>query len=387
MPLCALCALFGCLSAFGQIDPVRRQLLQFGYNSIFQGHAPLAGYAFYYLNRPEFYRTNLTLRLAVAPVYFDAELGVARALGPYTDLAFGLSGGGFADRYNEVRGGNFFPRESFDGHGGGASLSVYHLFNPGARIPLHGVARGGGSFATYSDTDDTDEAFQLPDDRGSANFRVGLRYGGKEPVLFPSVALELSLWAESLNRGNSGGYGYQRDRDVNASAQLYYGHGSFAYTFERGDNMSLSLTAGDSAHADRLSAYRLGGVLPQIAEFPLIIPGYYHQELSARRFAHLNARYAITLDTAKRWQLAAMAATAVLDYVPGLKQADRWNSGVGGGIAYHSQSWKVALNYGYGLDAVRGADQGSHMVGLLVQCDLEHWLNKRHGTPLPGDVP
>src|SRR5678809_1078520 len=103
----AAAALCSSISAFGQIDPDKRQLLQLGYNASFEGHAPIAGYAFYYLNRPEFYRTNLTLRMAIAPVYFDSELGIARALGPHTDLGIGLAGGGFADSYNEVRGGKY----------------------------------------------------------------------------------------------------------------------------------------------------------------------------------------------------------------------------------------------------------------------------------------
>jgi hypothetical protein len=57
-----------------------------------EGHAPLAGYAFYYHNQPDFLRTNLTLRLAVAPVYLDSELGFVHGLGPNTDFAIGAGG-------------------------------------------------------------------------------------------------------------------------------------------------------------------------------------------------------------------------------------------------------------------------------------------------------
>jgi hypothetical protein len=99
-----------------QIDPVRRDLIQLGYNQAFEGHAPFAGYAFYYHNQPDFLRTNLTLRLALAPVYLDSELGFAHGLGPHTDFAIGLAGGGFADGYNEIRGGKFISAEAFAGH-------------------------------------------------------------------------------------------------------------------------------------------------------------------------------------------------------------------------------------------------------------------------------
>src|SRR4029077_9563929 len=108
VPLCAL----------AQIDPVRRDLIQFGYNQPTEGREPLSGYAYYYHNDPNFMRTNLTLRLAVAPTYLDSELGFSHALGPETDLAIGLAGGGFADSYNEIRGGKWLKEESFDGHGG-----------------------------------------------------------------------------------------------------------------------------------------------------------------------------------------------------------------------------------------------------------------------------
>ena len=64
-----------------QIDPVRRDLIQLGYNQALEGHTPFSGYAFYYHNQPDFLRTNLTLRLALAPTYLDSELGIAHALG------------------------------------------------------------------------------------------------------------------------------------------------------------------------------------------------------------------------------------------------------------------------------------------------------------------
>jgi hypothetical protein len=373
----------GCPFASAQIDPDKRQLLHLGYNASFEGHAPIAGYAFYFLNRPDFYRDDLTLRMAIAPVYFDSELGLSHALGPNTDVGIGLAGGGFADSYHEVRDGKYFPRESFDGHGGNASLSLYHRFNPSQLIPLFGLVRGGVQYTTYSHSDDTARRFELPEDRAAANFRVGLRLGGKEPVLFPSVSMELSVWAESLNRGNSGDYGFNGDRDVSSSAQLFYTYAYLAYTFERGDNLSVSITAGDSVNPDRFSAYRLGGVLPLVAEFPLVIPGYFYQEISAKSFVLFNGRYALALDEKKRWHATVMAATAVIDYLDGQEQSRNSHSGVGGGIDYRSQSemWKVGLGYGYGIDARRNGERGAHVVSLVIQFDLEKYFSKHRSKP------
>ena len=75
------------LGASAQIDPTKRELIQLGYNQPFQGLGPLAAYGFYYLNKPNYFdHTNLTLRLAVAPVYMDSELGISKVFGPNTDV-------------------------------------------------------------------------------------------------------------------------------------------------------------------------------------------------------------------------------------------------------------------------------------------------------------
>src|SRR5947207_2284903 len=88
-------SLCGASSGRAQIDPSKRELIQLGYNLPLEGSGPLNAYAFYYLNVPRFVQTNLTLRLAVAPVYLDSELGLSQALGQNTDLGVGISGGGF----------------------------------------------------------------------------------------------------------------------------------------------------------------------------------------------------------------------------------------------------------------------------------------------------
>src|SRR5271170_3989699 len=101
--------------ASAQIDPVQRDLIQFGYNGAFEGQQPLAAYAFYYHNQPDFLRTNLTLRLAVAPVYLDSELGFRQLLGPNTDAGLGVAGGADAADYNEIHDGQYLPAQSFSG--------------------------------------------------------------------------------------------------------------------------------------------------------------------------------------------------------------------------------------------------------------------------------
>jgi hypothetical protein len=369
----------GCLCAFvafGQIDPVQRELIQFGYNGAFQGHQPFSGYAFYYRNEPGFYRTNLTLRLAVAPTYLDSEFGISQALGEQTDLGIGVAGGGFADSYDEIRGGSFIPRESFTGHSGEGSIGLYHCFNPEQMIPLNGVLRATAHYSAY-EGNDTAPDFRLPDNRGTFSLRTGLRWGGKEPTLFPSLAMELSIWYEGQYRTDAGGYGFLTngvfDRRVKTDSHLFWGQALLAYTMTNsGQGFFLSLTAGTSVDADRFSAYRLGALLPLVSEFPLSLPGYYYQEISAKQFVLLGGNYLFPLDPRHRWNLNVNAATAGVDYLPGLEQAGHWVSGVGGGILYRTSSVKLMLGYAFGVDAIRSGGRGSHSIGFLMQFDLGH---------------
>lgn len=363
-----------------QVDPEKRQLFQLGYNQSLQGLGPIAAYAYYYLNVPDWPRDGQTLRLAVAPVYVDGELAFREALGPHTHLAFGAAGGGFANSHSEVRGGRFIKEESFTGHGGEVSASVYHRFNPDAQIPLNGVLRAAFHQTAYSTSSRTAAGFALPADTGALRVRSGLRWGGREPLLTPSVAMELSAWHEAEFRTDSGSYGLAADRAVEAQTHLFWTRALLAYTLpERGNYFSLSLTAGTSLGADRLSGYKLGAALPLAAEFPLSLPGYYFQEITARQFVLLGGLYKLPLDARQRWNLTGFATTAVVDYAPGMAQPGDWHTGVGGGLGYAAadRAWEITVGYAYGVDAMRSAGRGAHTVGLVAQYDLEARRTRR----------
>jgi hypothetical protein len=365
--------LFAPIFAFAQIDPVKRDLIQLGLNEAFEGHAPFAGYAFYYHNQPDFLRTNLTLRLALAPVYLDSEFGFVGGLGPHTDFAIGLAGGGFADSYSEIRSGKYYPGESFEGSGGEISASVYHLFNPADQIPLNLILRGTAHYSTFDRADSTSPAFQLPEDRGEFSVRTGLRWGGIEPTLFPALAMELTVWYEGQFRTASGTYGFNGDRAVEDQSHLFWAEAALSYTLPKSQqNFDVRLMAGTSVDADRFSAYRLGGSLPLVSEFPLSLPGYYFQEISARQFVLLNANYLLPLDKSQRWNLNVNASSTVVDYLPGEGQPGNWLSGVGGGILYRAPSdrFKIMVAYAYGVDAIRSHGRGAQSIGLLMQWDL-----------------
>ena len=102
-------------------------------------------------------------------------------------------------------------------------------------------------------------------------------------------------------------YGFNDDRGLEASNRICSGRKPRCPTRCRRASkiFIVRLTAGTSVDADRFSAYRLGGYLPLVAEFPLSLPGYYFQEFSARNFALINANYLLPLDRSQRWNLVA----------------------------------------------------------------------------------
>jgi hypothetical protein len=375
------------VAASAQVDPVRRDLIQFGYNQPVEGRAPVAGYAYFYHNQPDFLRTNLTLRLAVAPTYLDSEFGFVHGLGPETDFALGAAGGGFADSHNEMRGGKFIEEESFDGHGAELSASVYHLFNPAQEIPLNLVVRGAAHYSVFECNDNTAANFRLPDDGGTFSVRTGLRWGGIEPTLFPELAMELAVWYEGQFRTGAGAYGYHGDRELEPATHLFWASAALSYTLpESKQNFFIRLIAGSSVDADRLSAYRLGGFLPLIAEYPLSLPGFYFQELSARNYALVNASYLVPIAPSQRWNLEFNAATADVDYLPGTAQPGNWVSGVGAGIMYRSPSdkFKFIVAYAYGIDAIRSSGRGANSISFLLQIDLGKTQSPSFNPAQPG---
>ena len=198
------------------------------------------------------------------------------------------------------------------------------MFNPGDQIPLNLVLRGTAHYSTYDRGNDTAPNFELPGDHGDFSVRTGLRWGGIEPTLFPALAMELSVWYEGQLRTSSGPYGFNGDRYETRTEQshLFWAEAALSYTLPKSQqNFYVRLTAGTSVDADRFSAYRLGGFLPLVSEFPLSLPGYYFQEISARQFVLFNANYLLPLDQSQRWNLDVNASTAVVDYLPGDRPA------------------------------------------------------------------
>jgi hypothetical protein len=227
----------------------------------------------------------------------------------------------------------------------------------------------------------------LPADHASFVCRTGLRWGGIEPTLFPELAMELAAWYEGQFRPDTGAYGDGNDRTLASSSHLFWGSAALSYTLPASkQNFFVRIVAGTSVAADRLSAYRLGGFLPLVAEYPLSLPGYFFQEFSARNFALINASYLLPIAPNQRWNLEFNGATADIDYLPGTRQAGNWVSGVGAGILYRAPSdkFKVVATYAYGVDAIRSAGRGANSVSILLQVDLGKAHSQGFKTAQPG---
>jgi hypothetical protein len=197
--------------------------------------------------------------------------------------------------------------------------------------------------------------------------------------MMPDLAMEVSAWYEGTFRSKPGVYGFAGDRELNSDAHLTWGRALLTYTLPNlKHNFGFNVTGGTGWHLDRLSAYRLGGNLPLYSEFPLTLPGYYFQELSAGSFALFGGNYVVPIDSKQRWRVGATVAAAWADYVTGLEYPHRWNTGVGGGLIYRSPSdaWQLALMYGYGIDAVRDHGTGAQSVTFLLQWDLGRTIGR-----------
>lgn len=369
----AICLCAAAVPAAAQVDPTPRDLLQMGYMDTVDGRGPLSGYLYYYYNQPHAPAPDETLRIVLAPGYEDSELDFKNALGAKTDLGLGLAGGAFADSYNEIRDGSYLSHESFTGYGMRDSINVYHDFPKLGPAPLFGVLRLETHYATFSRNADTQSNFVLPPPQTEINTRAGLRWGGREPVLMPSLDGEVSLWYENRYRADPGPYGIDDDRTVERDSQLFWARSLLIYTQPSGRVINATLSLGAVLDPDRFSAFRLGGELPMASEFPLSLPGYYYQELSARRYALLGGSYYVPLDGKRDvWAVRFEGGTALVGYAPGMDQPGNSETGVGVGLAYKSRSkvWQILGGVGYGINAIRPGGGGSESFGILVQIDF-----------------
>ncbi len=353
-----------------QIDPEPRANLELGVEGPLRGRGPTTGYAFFLWNRPHFIEEDWYWRVVFAPTYLISDLVRDRWPGPGHALGVGAGGGLFPYNFDEFRDGSLKERESFWGHGGELTLAYYRRLRIADLLPVEGQLRLRPQYQFYQRTGDTDPRFRLPADTAIYSGRVGIRVGGEPPELLPDLALEASIWYEASYRQHAEPYGFPEApvRAEHASQQLWGRAGGIIHV-SKTHVARVFLTAGTASNADALSSFRLGSALPFRREFPLVLHGYYVDEIYARRFWLLNAAYRFPLwPGSERVKLQLAFDYAVVDYLAGHTLPRRSLRGLGADLNVALTDWvTLLLGYGYGWDAPRNGGFGGHEVNTLLE--------------------
>jgi hypothetical protein len=109
------------------------------------------------------------------------------------------------------------------------------------------------------------------------------------------------------------------------------------------------------------------------SQFPLVLPGYFSQEIAARQYAHLYLRGGIPLEDSKKFVLNVFAAGATITPVAGTNAGGTNHAGVGTGLEFapHHGALRGMISYGYSPTALRGGARGGSGVALSLELNLE----------------
>jgi hypothetical protein len=353
-----------------QIDPEPRANFEVGVEGPLRGDGSTSGYAFYLWNRPHFLEEDLYWRIIVAPTYLTSELVRDRWPGPGHAIGIGVGGGFFPYDFDEFRDGSLQQRESFLGHGGELTLTYYRRLRIADVLPVEGQVRLRPQYVVYQRTGDTDPDFRLPHDTPIYSGRAGIRVGGEPPELLPAVALEASLWYEASHRQHSGQYGLpDAPLTTEPLTQQVWGRAGGVLGLFRSHTARLFVTGGMAIDPDPLSAFRLGSALPFRREFPLVLHGYYVDEIFARRFWLLNLAYRFPVwPGSDRVKLQLAFDYAVVDYLAGHALPRHALRGLGVDLSIElTRQVTLQVGYGYGWDAPRGGSFGGHELGTQLE--------------------
>ena len=347
------------------MDAESRANIEGGIEAPLRGNGPFTGYGYFFYTRPHFLHEDLYLRLIIPPGYFISELILDHWPSRNSALGLGISGGLWADSQVEFQDGRYEKDESFSGHSAGGTLA-YYLRGPkiGGLLPIEGQIRANPRYVWYDRTDDTARRFRLPDNSALYDVRAGLRLGGVPPELFPKGAAELSVWHALTYRDKAGSYGFlEQPEESEHFTQRTWTRVGGIYTFW-GTQASAFLNAGIAEDTDALSAFRMGGGLRLRAEFPLMLHGYYVDEVFARRFWLLNFAYRFPIWPGQdRVHLQLLADYARVDYIKGHDLPRTGLAGVGANLSVAlTKRITLVVGYGYGIDAPRGGGFGGQEV-------------------------
>jgi hypothetical protein len=343
------------------MDAESRTNIEGGVEVPLRGNGPVTGYAYLFTTRAHVLDEDLYLRLVIPPGYLISELILDHWPSQNSALGVGVSGGFFAESQTEFQNGRYESAESFTGDAAGGTLA-YYLRGPkiGGLLPLEGQIRINPKYVWYDRNDKTSLHFRLPENTALYDARAGFRLGGVPPELFPNAAVELSLWHNVSYRDTAGHYGFpEQPQESDHLTQRTWTRLGGIFTFW-GTQASAFVNAGIAENTDALSAFRMGGGLRLRAEFPLLLHGYYVEEIFARRFWLMNLAYRFPIWPGQDLvHLQLLADFAQVDYVQGHHLPRSNLAGVGASLSVAlTKRIDLVVGYGYGINAPRGKSFG-----------------------------
>src|SRR5262249_52464525 len=175
------------------------------------------------------------------------------------------------------------------------TLSYYNRFKLFDLLPVEGSVRLHPQYVFYQRSG-TARRFRLPEASPIYGGRVGIRAGGEPPELFPDVALGVSVWYEVSWGQEAGAYGFpEPPTQAQPPPQQAWARAGGIFNVTKNQNVRLFLTGGTSRDTDPLSSYRLGSSLPFRREFPLVLHGYFVDEIFAHHFLLVDASHRFSL--------------------------------------------------------------------------------------------
>jgi hypothetical protein len=343
------------------MDAETRTYIQGGVETPLKGNGPVTGYAYLFATRAHFLDEDLYLRVVVPPGYLISELILDHFPSQNSALGIGVSGGFFAESQTEFQEGRYLSAESFTGDSAGGTLA-YYLRGPKifGVLPMEGQIRANPKYVWYDRSGSTSRYFRLPENTPIYDVRAGIRLGGVPPELFPNAAVEASVWHTLSYRGNAGHYGFAQElQETDHFTQRTWTRLGATYTFGA-QQVSAFFNAGIAEDTDALSTFRMGGGLRLRAEFPLLLHGFYVEEIFARSFWLMNFAYRFPIWPGQDLvHLQLLGDVAQVNYIQGHHLPRSTLAGVGVNLSVAvTKRIDLVVGYGYGINAPRGNSFG-----------------------------
>ena len=344
------------------MDAESRTFFEGGVEYPLRGNGPLTGYGYLFYTKPHFLEEDLYLRLVIPPGYFISELIKDHFPTQNSAVGIGISGGFFAESQTEFLNGHYEKDQSFNGDSVGGTFAYYlRSLKIGGVLPAEGQIRVNPKYVWYDRTSNTSDSFRLPENTAIYDVRAGIRLGGVPPELFPNAALELSLWQTFSYRDNAGQYGYRwQPQESNHFTQKTWTRMGGTFTFWGTQQASAFLNGGIAENTDPLSSFRMGGGLRLRAEFPLLLHGFYVEEVFAKKYVLVNFSYRFPIWPGQDLvHLQLLGDYARVDYISGHSLPRSNLAGVGASLSVAiTKRIDLVVGYGYGINAPRGRSFG-----------------------------